>query len=47
MKFLIVNQSKLLLVSTAGDIWRTVWIICILILGCEGLRFRLVLFKGF
>ena len=34
-KLVIVKQ--ILLVSTLGNVWRTVWRICILMLGCKGL----------
>ena len=34
-KLLIVKQ--ILLISTTGNIWRTVWRICILIVACKGL----------
>ena len=35
-KLMIVKQ--ILLVSTLGNVWRTVWRICILMLGCKGLK---------
>ena len=35
-KLLILK--KILLVCTLGNVWRTVWGICILMLGCKGLR---------
>ena len=35
-KLLVLKQ--ILLVCTLGNVWRTVWGICILMLGCKGLR---------
>ena len=35
-QLLIVKQT--LLFSLFGNVWRTVWRICILMLGCKGLR---------
>ena len=37
-KLLIVKQ--ILLVSTIGNIWGTVWRICIPMLGCKGLLYK-------
>ena len=36
MELLIVKQ--ILLVSTLGNVWRTVWRICRMMLGCKGLK---------
>ena len=44
-KLLIFKQ--ILLVSTFGNVQRTVWRICILMLGCKGLNCELVLVLGF
>ena len=37
---MIVKQ--ILLVDTTGNVWGTVWRICILMLRCDGLRVKLV-----
>ena len=42
-RLLIVKQ--ILLVNTLGNVWRTVWRIYILMLGCKGLRVKVVSMK--
>ena len=43
----LLTVKQILLVSTMGDVWRTVWRICIMMLGCKGLTVNFLMMCTF
>ena len=43
----LLTVKQILLVSTMGDVWRTVWRICIMMLGCKRLTVNFLMMCTF